>query len=167
MLFDKKVANKVLTQLDTMAAKIESLAKSGKVDKRVASSLVKDIDSFADRFQLAVYGKENFENFQNKVKSAAVLKRDKDEQYMDTFENPQKVLQSDDDEPYMHHTGPTFNDSGMPTFDSDDTSQVMNRNEHNVRDLNPLSDGTKKQPSWAKGPNGKSTHTGSRRRNDW
>ena len=80
---------------------------------------------------------------------------------MNTFDNPNKVIQSDKDEPYMHSIGPSFNAKGIGTYDVDRTSTVSERDEYAVRDLNEYAGGTKKQPSWAKGPAGKSTKQGS------
>jgi hypothetical protein len=49
----------------------------------------------------------------------------------------------------------------MDTFDADISSSVHDRDEYQVRDLNEFASGTKKQPSWEKGPAGKSTAIGS------
>ena len=159
MAIDKKVANKVLASLDEAAGKLETLAKAGKVDARLAASLIGEIDGFADKFEAAAFGPKNLEN--RKAKLAKVLQKDKDEPYMDTFENPNKVMQSDSDEEYMHKTGPSFNSKGIDNFDQDRTTTVTDRDEHQVRDLSEHSDATKKQPSWSKGPAGKSTKQGS------
>lgn len=157
MSIPKTVANKVLTNLDTAASKLEELVKSGKADPKLAS-VIREIDSFADRFQKAAFGEQSFKSHQAKV-----LKRDSDEKFMDTFDNPNKVLQADPDEPFMHKTGPTFSGKGAETFDCDNSSAVSDRDEHTVRDLSQWSDSTKKQPSWTRGPAGKSTRQGSQK----
>lgn len=146
-MIDKKVANRVLTNLDFAAARIDELAKSGKIDPKVASELVRGIDTYADRFQVAAFGEDSLKAYQAKV--AKVFEKDSDEKYMDTFDKPQAVLEGDSDEPYMK------------TFDQDQTQSVTDRDEHQVRDLSEHAESTKKQPSWARGPAGKSTRQGS------
>jgi hypothetical protein len=155
MPIPKQIANKVLTNLDVAASKLESLVKSGKADPKLAS-VIREIDSFADRFQVAAFGEESLRNHQAKV-----LKRDSDEPYMDTFENVNKPLKTDADEPYMHKTPASFNAKAIDNFDADRSSTVSERDEYAVRDLSEWSDGTQKQPSWARGSSGKSTRQGS------
>lgn len=161
MPIPKHIANKVLTNLDSAAQKLESLVKSGKADPRVAS-IIRDIDSFADRFQVASFGPDNLRAHQAKV-----LKRDSEEVYMDTFNNPVKVIHGDDDESFMHSTPASFNSKAIPNFDADRSSTVTDRNEYDVRGLNEWADGTKKQPSWARGSAGKSTRQGSTVEKRW
>jgi len=153
---EKRLANRILTNLEHTATEIERLAKAGTVDPRLASELVAKIDGFSDQFEIAAYGDESFCNRQAKV-----LQRDKDEPYMDTFNNPNKVIQSDKDEPYMHSTPASFNAKQIGNFDVDRTTTVSEREEYQVRDLNPYAGGTKQQPSWKGGPAGKSTKLGS------
>jgi len=124
----------------------------------MASSLIRAIDGFADRFEVAAFGKDNLQR-----RMAKVLKRDPDEKYMETFENVNKPLKTDADEEFMHKVGPSFNAKGIGTYDVDRSSTVSERDEYNVRDLSEWSDPTKKQPSWAKGSAGKSTKQGSTR----
>ena len=143
MAIDKKIANRVLTNLDHTASRIEALAKQGKIEPRTASALVREIDTFADKFQVAAYGLDKFRALQ-----AHVLQRDSDEKFMDTFENPNKLISGDSDEGFMKE------------FDVDVTNAVNDRDEHTVRDISDLSDPTKKQPSWSRGPAGKSTRQG-------
>jgi hypothetical protein len=156
---NKQLANQILTNLDETANLIDKLAKAGKVDPKVASELTGNIDSFADRFQVAAFGKGSLQTWKAKV--GKVLQRDSDEPYMETFQNPQKPIQTDPDEPYMHRTEKSFNCDSIPTYDSDDTSQVTERKEYAVRDLSEHADPTKQQPSWSGGPAGKSTRQGS------
>ena len=158
MTINNVAANRILTNLDTTAQKLEKLVKSGKIDPRVASSLVRDIDAFADRFEVKVFGKDNLQR-----RMAKVLKRDSDEGYMETFQNVNAPLKTDPDEEFMHKVGPSFNSKGIGTYDVDRSSTVSERDEYAVRDLNEWADGTKKQPSWARGPAGKSTRQGTSR----
>jgi len=162
---NKQLANQILTNLDETANLIEKLAKGGKLDPKVAAELTQNIDSFSDRFQVAAFGDKSLSTWKSKV--GKVLQRDPDEQYMETFQNPQKPIQTDPDEPYMHRTEKSFNCDSIPTYDSDDTSQVTDRKEHTVRDLSEHADPTKQQPSWSGGPAGKSTRQGSQSEKKW
>jgi hypothetical protein len=158
---NKGLANKILTNLDETANLIDKLAKDGKVNPKVASELTRNIDSFADRFQVAAFGKGSLENWRAKL--ARVDQMDSDEIYMKTYENPQKVLGEGTPQPYLHESGKSFNCDSIPTYDSDDTSQVTDRKEYDVRDLNEYAGGTKPQPSWTGGRGGKSTRQGAKR----
>ncbi len=158
---NKKVASQVLASLDSTGNEIEGLAKAGLIDPKIAAELLHNIDTTADRIQVAAYGAESLEAYKGKV--AKVIKQDSDEPYMKTFENPQKPLQTDSDEPYMHTAPGGFNSKPVPTFDSDDTSQVSERDEYDVRDLSEHANKTTKQPSWPGGSSGKSTKQGSSR----
>jgi len=155
---NKELANKILTNLDETANLIDRLAKNGKLDPKVASELTGNIDTFSDRFQVAAFGKRSLEGWKAKV--ARVDQMDSDEEYMKTFENPQKPIEVEPDEPYMHRTEKSFNCDSIPTYDSDDTSQVTDRKEYDVRDLSEHADATKPQPSWTGGRGGKSTRQG-------
>lgn len=159
---DKKIANTILTNLEHVATELEKLAEAGHVDAKVAADLVLSLDKFSDEFEVKTFGQDSFN-----ARRAAVIQRDKDEPYMDTFDNPNKVIQADKDEPYMHSVPGSFNSRPIETFDVDQSANVRNRDEYQVRDLNPYAGGTKKQPSWAKGPVGKSTKTGSSKPKTW
>jgi hypothetical protein len=74
---------------------------------------------------------------------------------MSTFEKPFGVHRSDPDEPYM------------TSYDVDQSHNVTDRDEHKIRDLNEYADGTKRQPSWARGPAGPSTRQGSAKPKRW
>jgi len=150
MSIQKKIANRVLTNLDHAAGKLEGLAKAGKIDPRLASTLIHELDAFADRFESKAYGQKNLEA--RKSKLAKVIQKDKDEAYMDTFENPNKVVEGDDDEAYMHEVGPSARWDGIKTFDQDMTTTVSDRDEYAVQGLSEHSEPTKKQPSWTGGP---------------
>lgn len=153
---DQKVANKLISTLESVATEVDQLAKAGKLDSEFASKVSSQIDAYADRLEIAAFGKESFLK-----RRAKVLEMDSDEPYMKTFENPQEPLQTDPDEPYMHESGASFNGKSIKTYDSDDTSQVSERDEYNVRDLSEWSDKTKPQPSWPRGSAGNSTKQGS------
>ena len=153
---EKRLANRILTNLEHTATEIEKLAQGGKIDARLASELVTKIDGFSDQLEIATFGEESFQGRQAKV-----LQCDKDEKhYMDTFNGPNKVISGDKDEPYMHTTPAGFNSKAIGNFDVDRTTTVSDRDEYQVRDLNEYAGGTKKQPSWNGGPAGKSTHQG-------
>lgn len=158
----KQIANRVLSTLDSTAEQLEGLAKAGKIDPRLATAITRDIDAFADKFEVAVYGKENLQKRASRLIQAKVVQRDSDEQYMETFKNPIKPITTDADEKYMHTAEHGYNSTkDQGTYDVDRSSTVHDREEYNVRDLNEFSPGTKKQPSWEKGPAGKSTAIGS------
>jgi predicted enzyme involved in methoxymalonyl-ACP biosynthesis len=165
MAIDKTTVNKTLSALDKSAENIQKLAASRSIDPKVAASLVQEIDAFSDRLQIAAYGQKSFDAFKAKAIAAArqakVLQSDRDETFMKTFDNPNKVIESDSDETFMHRTDPSFNAKGQPTFDLDGSSAVSGRDEYAIRDLSQYSDATKKQPSWERGPAGKSTKQGS------
>lgn len=156
----KDTAKKVLTALDSAANELQRLKVAGFLDAATVDGMLLDLDTSADRIQLAAFGPESFEAYKAKV--AKVFKQDPDEPYMKTFENPQKPIKTESDEPYMKKAPAGFQPgTGGDTFDSDDTMQVTDRKEYTVRDESEYSDGTKKQPSWKGGPAGKSTKQGS------
>jgi hypothetical protein len=155
---DKRIANQILTNLDGTADLVEKLVKDKHLHPKLGAELTRNLDAFADRFQIAAFGKESLEAWKAKV--ARVDQRDPDEPYMETFQNPQKPIEVEADEPYMHKTEKSFNCDSIPTYDSDDTSQVTDRKEYDIRDVSELSDGTKPQPSWTGGRGGKSTKQG-------
>lgn len=158
---DKQLANQTLATLDDISRRLEVLAGKGLIDTKVATSVVTALDGFSDKFHVAAFGQESLDRYKAHV--AKVLKKDSDEKYMDTFDNPNKVISGESDEPYMHKVGPGFNSSGIDTFDQDRTTTVTDRKEYAIRDLNEHAGGTKKQPSWSGGPAGKSTKQGSTR----
>lgn len=153
---NKRLANELLGALDRTANDLTALAKSGKVNPETVKEVIGNIDSFSDKLEITAFGRQAFEN-----RRAKVIKQDADEPYMKTFENPQEPIITESDEPYMHDTGPTWSGPGVKTFDSDDTTQVTDRPEHQVRDLSEWTDKTKQQPSWSGGSAGKSTRQGS------
>ncbi len=155
----QETARKILSTLDRTGNDIDALVKKGVIAKEAGQEMLQGLDSFADRLQIAVYGQEAFEAYKQKV--AKVIKKDSDEKYMDTFQNVQKPIKTDPDEPYMHHADGGYNSKGIDTYDSDDSSQVQDRDEYDVRDLSEWSDSTQKQPSWSGGSKGKSTRQGS------
>ena len=161
MTIQKQIANRILANLDKTADQLDVLAKAGKVDPRLASILVRDLDTFADKFQVAAFGKDALARYRGKV--AKVLEGDADEKatFLKTFDNPNKVITRDPDEDWLNGIGASFNAKAIKNFDQDRTTTVTDRDEFNVRDLSEWADKTTKQPSWAKGPAGKSTVQGS------
>jgi len=149
-MIPKSVANKVLSNLDSAASRIESLVNEGKIGARVASTLVRDLDSFADRFEVAAFGKENLSR-----RISTLMKGDKDEEhYMKSFDNVNAPLKVQADESYMHESGDSARWDSIPTFDQDNSSAVMNRPEYAVVDQSKWSNDGKSvaQPSLISGP---------------
>ncbi len=160
---NKRLANKILTNLDETANLVDKLAKEGKINRKVAAELNRNIDSFSDKLQATAFGKQSLATWRAQV--GKVLQCDSDETtYMGTFDNPQKVLEEGTPQEYMHNSGKSFNCDSIPTYDSDDTSGVTDRKEYAVRDLSEHADPMKQQPSWAGGPAGKSTRQGAEKR---
>lgn len=151
---DRKVANQILTNLDDTANRLDGLMKSGKINGKIASKLIQEIDLFSDRFQVAAFGEASLKNHRAKV-----LKQDSDETYMKTFDNPNKPIKTDADETFMHKVEKSFNSDAIDTYDADRSSTVTDRKEHDVRDVSEHSDGTKPQPSWTGGKGGKSVRS--------
>jgi len=154
----KIMVNAALTKLDRVANTLERLASDGKIDKEWAAKSIHSIDSYADKLQVAAFGPDSLKRHQAKV-----IKKDSDEPYMDTFDNPVKPIQTDADESYMHKVDKSFNSDAIDTFDNDRSNAVTDRKEHDVRDLSEWSDSTKPQPSWTGGKGGKSTRQGTSR----
>jgi len=161
MTIDKKIAAQVLDTLDATGNEIAALAASGFLSPEVTGELLHNIDSSADRLQLAAFGPEAFAAY--KAKIAKVIKQDSDEPYMKTFDNVNAPEKVEADEPYMHKTEPSFNSKSIPTFDQDNSAAVSERSEYDVRDLSEYADKTTKQPSWPGGSSGKSTKQGATR----
>lgn len=155
---DRKEANEILSNLDKTANQIEKLGTSGVIKPETAKKICHELDAFADKFQVAAFGAQNLQQHQAKV-----LKRDSDEPWMDTFENPNEPLKTDADETFMHMVDKSFNSDAIDTFDADRTNTVTDRKEHDVRDVSEHSNGTKPQPSWTGGKGGKSTKQGATR----
>lgn len=150
MNIPKETANKILSNLDRSAERIEKLASGGHIDPRLASSLVQQLDAFSDRFEVASFGVKNLQ-----ARQAKVLKQDADESYMKSFENPNKVIEADSDEEYMHKVGPGAYGGGVDTFDQDNSSNVEDRQEPaGIRDLSEYGD-FKRQPTQKAAPKGK------------
>lgn len=142
----KSVANKVLSNLDSAANRLEALAKAGKINSRTAASLIRELDSFADRFEAASFGKDSL-----KRRVSTWMHGDQDEaSYMKTYDNTVKPIIVAADEPYMHLSGASARWDSIPTFDADRSSTVMARPEYNVMGMSEYSNGGKtvKQPSW-------------------
>ncbi len=162
----KETASRVLTALDKTGNDVQDLIERGYLSKEAGSEILRIVDTTADKIQVAAYGQEAFDAYRRQ-QMAKVIKRDSDEKFMETFENPQKVIQSDADEPYMHKAPGGFNSKDVPTFDDDISSSVSNRDEFEVRDLSEHANKTTKQPSWPGGSSGKSTKQGSSKDKTW
>jgi hypothetical protein len=158
---NKRIAHQILQSLDKTASEIEKLSQAKLIDPKVAAEIISNIDTSADRIQIAAYGQAAFDAYQAKI--AKVVKRDSDEPYMETFQNPIKPIKVDADEPYMHKAPGGFNSKDIGTFDVDPTTTVSDRDEYDVRDVSEFADGTKKQPTWPGGSSGKSTKQGAAR----
>lgn len=155
---DRNVANEILSNLDKTANSIERLASTGQINPATAKKICATLDSFADQFQVAAFGAKNLQQHQAKV-----IKRDSDEPWMDTFQNPNEPIKTDADETFMHKVEKSFNADAIDTFDADRSSTVTDRKEYDIRDVSEHSNGTKPQPSWTGGKGGKSTHQGATR----
>ncbi len=143
MSIPKELANKVLSNLDTAATRIEKLAKAGKLDSRLASTLVRDIDAFADRFEVSAYGADSFKRRQAKV----IQSEENENHYMKTFDAPNKRHSGDGDEGWMDKNVAGVRwDSMVDNFDQDRTSTVSERNEYQVVGLTEMGE-QKKQPT--------------------
>lgn len=94
--YSRNQTDSILFRLDKVAATIQQRYAAWGMPFEMAKELVNGLDKVADEIELQAYGKESFERRQ-----AEVLLRDKDEDYMDTFNAPQKPLQADSDEAYM------------------------------------------------------------------
>lgn len=102
------IANQVLTKLDQSAARLEKLASEGKMDPKLASKLILELDGFSDRFHVAAFGEESLRRHQAKV-----LECGPQDKVIKGLGNPNGVLESESDEPYMKE------------FNTDMTSQVQ------------------------------------------
>lgn len=132
MPIPKQFANKVLSNLDNAASRLEELAKAGQIDPRVAATLVKDVDAFADRFETAAFGSDSLHRRQAKLISG-----DADERvaYMGTYDEPFKVHQDGTFHTYLQHTEPGVRwDKGAEHMSGDYYSSVYNRPEYKIRD---------------------------------
>lgn len=95
-----KQASDILTTLDNVAEIVKAKFASWGMDQDEAKQVVNGLDEVADNFERSTFGEESFQHRQQEV-LAAVLQRDPDEPYMDTFQNPHQPIQTDADEPYM------------------------------------------------------------------
>ena len=144
-MIPKNIANKVLSNLDSAADRIQGLAKGGKLDPRLASELVHKLDTFADQFEVSAFGKKNLIKRQ-----ATLISGDADEKhYMNTYDNTNKVISGDSDEPFMHSSGASARWDSIGTYDVDNSSAVSNRQEYAVVGQSEHSNGGKSvaQPS--------------------
>lgn len=95
-----KQASTILTNLDNLAETVKAKFASWGMTQEQAKTVVNGLDKVADDFERSTFGEESLKRRQQEV-VAAVLQRDSDEPYMDTFKNPHQPIQTDADEPYM------------------------------------------------------------------
>lgn len=142
----RKTADQILSRLDKMAGEIQTKFASWGLSKTQAKELVNGIDKTADDIETFIYGGDSLRRRQAEIaindpelakaareevgravfeKAAAVIQRDSDESYMDTFKNPMKPIQTDADEPYMS------------AYDDDQSSAVSDGEDETGRELAP------------------------------
>ena len=158
-MIPKNIANKVLSNLDTAASRIESLVKQGKMNSRLASALVRDLDGFADKFEASAFGSDSLNR-----RKATLISGDADEKhYMSTFDNTVKPLVVNPERPYYHESGESARWDSIGTYDTDRSSTVSKRPEYAVVGQSEFSNGGKTvaQPSWS-GPAKKHKASGSK-----
>jgi hypothetical protein len=95
-----KRASEILGRLDNLAKEIQDKHASWGMTFEAAKTVVNGLDSVADSFEKSAFGPESFERRQREI-LAAVVQREPDEPYMDSFKNPMEPVQTDADEPYM------------------------------------------------------------------
>ena len=91
-------ASEILERLDNVVLDIQKHHASWGMDRSEAEPIVNHLDAVLDDFEKLAFGEESFEARQREV-MAAVIQRDPDEPYMDTFNAPEN--HTDADEPYM------------------------------------------------------------------
>lgn len=91
-----KLASQVLETFDKMADYVQANYTKLGMSHADAKRVVNALDRTADKFEVATLGEESFA-----ARQAEVLERDSEEPYVQTFEAPTRVHQSDKDEPYM------------------------------------------------------------------
>jgi hypothetical protein len=143
----KKQANTMLNRLDKMAKDIQANAQQWGIPFKYARALVNGLDKTADELEAVTFGADSLQHRQAELafkdpalakaakaalgdetyaKAAAVLQRDSDETYMDTFKNPMKPIETDADEPYMS------------AYSDDQSEAVGEGTSSSGRDLAPL-----------------------------
>lgn len=114
--------NEMLGRLDKVASDIQANAQSWGIPFERARAIVNALDKTADTLEKVAFGSDSLRRRQAEMafedrglakfardavgsfdyaKAAAVLQRDSDEPYMDTFKNPMAPHETDADEPYM------------------------------------------------------------------
>ncbi len=109
--FAAQEAEQTLFTLDRLAKIIQVNAQRWGIPDKAAQQMVLDLDTVADKVEMASFGPEKMAARQAKLvaanvaaetaKKAQVIQRESDEGYMNTFANPQKPIQTESDEPYM------------------------------------------------------------------
>lgn len=139
-------ADQILGRLDNIANQIQAKYASWGLNMNQAKGIVQSLDKTADEIETLFYGEASLQRRQAEIavtdpkfslaarqqlgektfgKAAAVLQRDPDEIYMDTFINPMKPIQTDADEPYMS------------AYSDDQSEAVSDGEDMNGRDLVP------------------------------
>jgi len=119
-----KHASEILGRFDRLAADIQADHASWGMTMEEAKGVVNHLDMVADNFEKAAFGEKSLQKRQVEI-VAAVIQRDPDEPYMDTFRNPFHPHQTDADEPYMS------------AYTDDDSSGVETGKEENGEPLAP------------------------------
>jgi hypothetical protein len=103
MKFASQDADRILARLDHMAATVQNRYASWGMPFEEAKEIVNALDKTADAIEAASFGRASLARRQAEImgRTAAVLHRDADEAYMDTFKNPMQPRQVDADEKYM------------------------------------------------------------------
>ena len=101
--FASQDADRILARLDRIAATVQDKYASWGMPFEQAKQIVNALDKTADEIEAASFGGESLARRKAEIlgKTAAVLQREADEPYMDTFKNPMQPRQVDADEKYM------------------------------------------------------------------
>ena len=101
--FASQDADRILARLDRIAATVQDKYASWGMPFEQAKEIVNALDKTADEIEAASFGRSSLARRQAEImsRSAAVIQRDSDEAYMDTFKNPMQPHQVDADEKYM------------------------------------------------------------------
>lgn len=101
--FASQDADRILARLDRIASTVQEQYSSWGMPFEQAKQIVNALDKTADEIEAASFGRTSLARRQAEIlgKTAAVIQRDSDESYMDTFKNPMQPRQVDADEKYM------------------------------------------------------------------
>lgn len=96
-----KQVDSILGGIDKMASYLEKNAPQLGFDRKTAAAIITALDKASDTIEISTCGRDSLRNRASELRQAAVIERDADEPYMDTFRNPQAPIQVESDEPYM------------------------------------------------------------------